>query len=185
MLVFLRQTCRFLPPYRDYRALPQGLRQGDGQPEGKVATIEFDRVSFTYPRGHTPVLMELTLRVAAGDRLSIVGVNGAGKTTLVKLPSRLYEPDAGCIRLNGVDIRTLDYEAYVRQLAVVFQDFKLLSFSLRENVALDQADDGSDARTMTALEKAGLGPKVAALDRGLGTSIYKNLDERGIAFSGG
>jgi ABC-type multidrug transport system fused ATPase/permease subunit len=90
-------------------------------------------------------------------------------------------------RLNGVDIRTMDYDAYVRQLAVVFQDFKLLSFSLRENVALEQADEdnGNEQRILAAVDKAGLGPKIGTLEKGLDTSIYKNFDAQGIELSGG
>ena len=75
----------------------------------------------------------MTFRI--GEKLALVGLNGAGKTTLIKLLCRLYEPTAGEIRLNGINIAKYDYEEYIQIFSVVFQDFCLYDFPLEENVA--------------------------------------------------
>lgn len=93
-----------------------------------------------------------------GETVALVGENGAGKTTLVKLLTRLYDPTAGSILVDGVDLRELNLDTWRRQIAVVFQDFGRYSLTLAENVALGdiEALDDNSQRTLTAFKKAGL-----------------------------
>ncbi len=145
--------------------------------------IEFENVSFKYPGTENYVLKDVSLRIEQGEKLSIVGYNGAGKSTFIKLICRLYAPTKGRITLGGFDIQTIDYQMYRKMLGVVFQDFQLFAFSVKENILLGMVPD--DERLNWAIEKSGLSEKVSSLEKGLETSISKEFDENGIEFSGG
>ncbi len=145
--------------------------------------IEFENVSFKYPGTENYVLKDVSLRIEQGEKLSIVGYNGAGKSTFIKLICRLYAPTKGRITLGGFDIQTIDYQVYRKMLGVVFQDFQLFAFSVKENILLGMEPD--DERLNWAIEKSGLSEKVSSLEKGLETSISKEFDENGIEFSGG
>ena len=97
--------------------------------------IECRDVSFRYPGSDRWVLRHVNLKFRVGERLAVVGRNGSGKTTFIKLLCRLYDPTEGEILLNGIDIRKYSYEEYLSLFSVVFQDFKLFSFELGQNVA--------------------------------------------------
>lgn len=103
--------------------------------------FEFRNVSFKYPNTDRMILKNISLKIKAGESLSLVGVNGAGKTTLVKLLCRLYEPTDGEIFMNGVPIQEFPYDTYRPLIGVVFQDFKTFAFSVAENVALQTSYD--------------------------------------------
>ena len=85
--------------------------------------IRFRNVTFAYPTTGEPVLKDFDLTIPAGSSLAIVGQNGAGKTTLAKLLCRLYDPQAGAIEIDGVDLRALDVDAWRARVTAVFQDF--------------------------------------------------------------
>jgi ATP-binding cassette, subfamily B, bacterial len=114
-----------------------------GQNIGKLpeSDIQFVDVGFTYPAGGAPVYEHLNLTIPAGKSLAIVGRNGIGKTTLVKLLCRLYDPTSGSVRVDDIDIRNFDPEAWRARIACVFQDFARLELSLRDNVAPMSAGD--------------------------------------------
>jgi ATP-binding cassette subfamily B protein len=114
--------------------------------------IRFRDVTFAYESRDEPVLEHFDLTVPAGTSLAIVGQNGAGKTTLAKLLCRMYDPQAGAIEIDGVDLRTLDVTAWRSRLAAVFQDFTRYELSLRENVA---PRGSTDAQVRAALADAG------------------------------
>lgn len=145
--------------------------------------IEFENVSFKYPGTEKYVLKNVSLRIEHGEKLSIVGYNGAGKSTFIKLICRLYAPTEGRITLGGIDIQTIDYSLYRKMLGVVFQDFQLFAFSVKENILLNMELD--EERLNWAVEKSGLSEKINSLEKGLETSISKEFDENGIEFSGG
>ncbi|WP_246241138.1 ATP-binding cassette domain-containing protein [Anaerocolumna sedimenticola] len=113
----------------------------------------------------------------------MVGLNGAGKTTFIKLLAGLYEPTDGEILLGDVNIKEIKYEEYMKLLSIVFQDFKLLSLTIRENLALDKSID--EDKILKSLDKAGFRKDFEKLEQGLNTNIYKSFDEKGIEFSGG
>ena len=113
----------------------------------------------------------------------MVGKNGSGKTTFIKLLCRLYDPTEGEILLNGINIKKYDYEEYKTIFSVVFQDFKLFSFSLGENVAASVAYE--EEKVISCLEKAGFGERLKNLEKGVHTYLYRNFDEDGIEISGG
>ncbi len=138
--------------------------------------IRFEQVSFAYPTTGVEVLNGFDLSIPAGASLAIVGPNGAGKTTLAKLLCRLYDPQSGAIRVDGVDLRELDLSSWRSRLAAVFQDFIRYELSLRENVApLGAADD----EVISALRGA-KGDGLAELDR-----VLSKFYENGTDLSGG
>ena len=114
-------------------ALTHGSTPAAGLP---AREIRFSGVRFAYPsRADTPVLDGFDLAIPAGSSLAIVGQNGAGKTTLAKLLCRLYEPQAGAIEADGVDLRELDVESWRERITAVFQDFARFELPLAANVA--------------------------------------------------
>lgn len=128
-------------------------------------------------------LRHLSMTFKVGERLAVVGMNGSGKTTFIKLLCRLYDPTEGVILLNGIDIRKYRYDEYMDIFSVVFQDFKLFSLPLGQNVATAQHYDA--ARAADCLQKAGFSDRLARMPKGLDTCLYKDLDEDGVTISGG
>jgi ATP-binding cassette, subfamily B, bacterial len=137
------------PAMRRVGNLPPGTASAAGLP---VREIRFHNVSFAYRADARPILSGLDLTIEAGTSLAIVGQNGAGKTTLVKLLARLYDPTAGTVRADGVDLRMLDPDSWRGQVAAAFQDFVRFQLPLRENVAPAGAPDDV---VRAALEQAG------------------------------
>ena len=145
--------------------------------------IEFKNVYFKYPGSDEYALKNFSMELNIGEKLAIVGMNGSGKTTMIKLLCRLYDVEKGEILLNGVDIRKFDQREYRRLFSVVFQDFNILPFTLKQNVAADM--EGDNEKIEDCLEKAGLKTRLDKLDNGLDTYIGKSYDESGVEFSGG
>jgi ATP-binding cassette subfamily B protein len=129
-------------------ALPSGRHTAAGMP---ARDIRFRDVTFAYPGGK-PVLEHFDLTIPAGSSLAIVGQNGAGKTTLAKLLCRLYDPQAGGIEIDGVNLRDLDINAWRARVTAVFQDFIRLELPLRDNVSPSGATDDA---IRSALASAG------------------------------
>jgi ATP-binding cassette subfamily B protein len=97
--------------------------------------IEFDGVSFRYNNSSEPALRDISFSVQPGETLAIVGENGSGKTTLVKLMVRFYDPTAGCVRLDGQDLRELDPKELHSHISFVFQNFGRYEASIGENIS--------------------------------------------------
>ncbi|MDD6795823.1 MAG: ABC transporter ATP-binding protein, partial [Clostridiaceae bacterium] len=105
------------------------------------------------------------------------------KTTFIKLLCRLYDPTEGEILLNGINIKKYNYKEYLSLFSVVFQDFKLFSFSLSQNVA--SSVDYDEELVIDSLNKSGFSEKLEKLDKGIDTPLYKDFDEEGVEISGG
>lgn len=144
--------------------------------------IKFDNVSFNYPNNSFS-LKNINLEIRKGVSIGVVGLNGSGKTTFVKLLTRLYDPTEGEITLNGINIKQIPYDQYIKKIGIVLQDYSLFAFSLKENIILDNGYD--ETRFNDSIYKSGLSEKVKSLNNGIETSIYKNIDKNGIEFSGG
>lgn len=144
--------------------------------------FEFKDVSFRYPNSEEYVLNHINLKIYAGDKIAIVGYNGAGKTTLVKLLCRLYKPTDGMITVDGVDIQSFKFEEYVKLFSVIFQDFKLFSFPLDENIVSGKTVDNQ--KLSYCIDQVNLGHRVEAMEDGLQTQLY-NDNGNGVEISGG
>ncbi|HKQ59742.1 MAG TPA: ABC transporter ATP-binding protein, partial [Candidatus Polarisedimenticolaceae bacterium] len=137
--------------------------------------IRFRAVSFGYPGSDRRILDGFDLTVPAGTSLAIVGRNGAGKTTLAKLLCRLYDPQAGAIEVDGVDLRELEPDVWRARLAAVFQDFVRFELPLRDNVAPAGAPDDVVRAALAEAGAAGL----AALDTPLAKGYAGGTDLSG------
>lgn len=137
-------------------ALESGGRAAAGLP---ATELRFRDVTFAYPAGDgLPVLDGFDLTIPAGSSLAIVGQNGAGKTTLAKLLCRLYDPQAGDVEVDGVDVRELDLEEWRRRVTAVFQDYIRFELPLRDNVVPAGTAAGvDDELVLAALDEAGAG----------------------------
>lgn len=152
-------------------------KRDDGEYE-----LAFEDVSFRYPGSEKYVLKNVNCRLDMKRKMAVVGRNGAGKTTFIKLLCGLYEPTEGRITLNGVDIRKYKPDEYRDLFGVVFQDFRLFSFPVWENVATGYERD--DGRLWKALYQAGAREFVKNMPEGLETLLYKDTGE-GVEISGG
>jgi ABC-type multidrug transport system fused ATPase/permease subunit len=161
---------RLEPAMRSSGALPSGTRAA----HTPAREIRFRDLAFAYPRGSS-VLEHFDLTIPAGSSLAIVGQNGAGKTTLAKLLCRFYDPQAGGIEVDGVDLREMDLASWRSRITAVFQDFMRLELSLRDNVAPAGAPDEVVG---AALESAG-GANLASLDTVLARGYTGGTDLSG------
>ena len=152
-------------------------------PDDGDLSIEFCNVSFKYPNTETYVLKNISFKLNSGESMSLVGVNGAGKSTIVKLICRFYEPTEGNIFIGGINIKELSSDEYIRLIGVVFQDFKLFSFSVKENISMSV--DFDEDRIKQSIDKSRLGKKIENLSNGSETYISREFDENGVEFSGG
>ncbi len=196
-LTEIRVYDRFYDRLDEYLSVPARLRGDDdgrnhdisGRKEKKRIlsegehVIEFRNVGFRYAGSDTWALRDVNLTLKPGARLAVVGENGAGKTTFVKLLTRLYDPTKGEIRMDGIPIQEYDYDSYMSAFSAVFQDYRLFSFSLEENVTL--ARPAEEGKAEDALRRAGFGEKLDSLSGGIRTAVYKNFDETGFEPSGG
>ena len=154
-------------------------------PSSLADGIEFDRVSFTYPGGTEPAVADLSLHVRSGELVALVGENGAGKSTLVKLLLRFYDPDAGHVRVGGVDLKEVDPEKLRSRIGVLFQDYASYEFSVRENVVMGRPDGPvEDTRVMEALRDARSEWLLKKMPKGLDSKVGR-LFEGGHDLSGG
>jgi ATP-binding cassette subfamily B protein len=142
--------------------------------------ITLENVGFTYPGSAEPVLREISLDVKPGEVIALVGPSGSGKTTLCNLIARFYDPTAGRIMLDGVDLRDYDVESFRRLLGIVEQDVFLFDGTITENIAYARRDATADeiARAARIANADGF---IAKLEKGYGTLI----GERGVRLSGG
>src|SRR5215471_1416025 len=150
-------------------------------PEQSPATVALENVTFAYPsRPHDPALRSLSLRVAAGERVALVGPSGAGKTTVFQLLLRFYDPQSGTVRIDGVDVRRADPRAVRGRIAVVPQEPVIFAASVWENVRYGRTN-ASDDEVRDACEAAYATEFVERLPQGFDTE----LGERGVKLSGG
>jgi len=160
------------PPVSDGPLRPPAPMGGSG--------IRFEGVSFSYPGARRPALSDIQLEIPAGGTVALVGPSGAGKTTIANLLLRFWDPNAGRILIDGVDLRDFELDHLRARMSLVSQDTYLFNDTLRANVrlALPEADEAAVRR---ALEQAALADFIESLPEGLDTVV----GERGVQLSGG
>jgi ATP-binding cassette subfamily B protein len=147
--------------------------------------IEFRGVSFAYPGSARLVLKDLKLQVAPGERIALIGENGEGKTTIVKLITRLYDPTAGSVLLDGMDLREYDLEDYSSQIAVIFQDFMRYDMTAMENIAMGQISERTNTARIELAAKKSLAESVIGKLPGGYEQMLGRRFETGVDLSGG
>ena len=203
LLVVLMLGTEVFRPLRDMRALLHQGMVGQASAEGVMAILDaepaltdavdavpvvgelvpeiaFEDVTFAYPGGRQPAHRGLDFRVAAGERVGIVGSSGSGKSSIVKLLLRLYDPSSGRVTLGGHDLRELRLEDIRRHLAVVNQDTYLFHGTVEDNLRFGKPD-ASDVELEAAVRTANAHDFIASLPQGYRTVI----GERGVRLSGG
>jgi len=165
---FLRRDNK---PFMGNGSVPyKQLRQG----------INFNRVSFAYPQQADLVIKDVTLSLPRGTTLALVGASGAGKSTLADLLPRFYDPTAGSISIDGIDLREFDLKTLRSAMGIVSQDTFLFNDSIRNNIAYARPD-ATDSEIMTAVLRANAQEFIVRLPQGLDTLI----GDRGVLLSGG
>jgi ATP-binding cassette subfamily B protein len=154
--------------------VPRPIQQG----------FEFRNVSFAYPNGRE-VLSGVSFKLAPGERIALVGENGQGKTTIVKLLTRLYDPSAGQILLDGVNLRDYDQEDLWREIGVIFQDFMRYDMTATENIAMGRIEEKDNIfRIRSAAQKSLAEDVIRKLPKGYDQQLGCRFDG-GTDLSGG
>jgi ATP-binding cassette subfamily B protein len=151
--------------------------------------IRFEGVWFRYHDDQPWVLRDFDLHLPHGTAVALVGLNGAGKSTVVKLLCRLYEPTAGRITWDGVDVRTFDVAALRARIATVLQDCVRYELTARDSIGLGDLRAG-DAEVRAAAARAGVGELIDGLPAGFDTMLSRTFAEDptappGVELSGG
>lgn len=147
--------------------------------------FEFREVSFAYPGSTRPVLCRVSFRLEPGEKLALIGENGAGKTTLVKLLARLYDPTAGQVLLDGVDLRDYRVEDLRKEIGVIFQDYMRYEMLAKENIAFGEIDRIHERDRIERAGRQSLASEVIGrLPRGYEQMLGRRF-EGGVDLSGG
>ncbi|MGI8915918.1 MAG: ABC transporter ATP-binding protein [Chloroflexota bacterium] len=167
------------------RLRPRAQRGQDEGKRGAIAVrgmnVEAENVSFGYPGGR-PVLRDVFLRIAPGERIAIVGENWAGKTTLVKLLAGLYQPTGGVVRLDGVALGPEQAVRARRRVAAVFQDYATFQLTARENIGfgdLQRMDD--DGALAAAAARADIAQLIAGLPEGFDAYLGREFGQTDVS----
>ncbi len=178
----------FLEYFRTFMEYEEKIPEDqDGiRPDKKVHSIEFRNVSFAYKEDE-PVIRNLSFRIDGDKICALVGHNGAGKSTIIKLLFRLYDPTAGEILVNDINIKEYNLKAYRRLFSAAFQDYKVMAMSVHDNVLMGAFRNAHDADAIAerALRCAGVWDKVCSLPNGMDTMMTKEFDKDGAVLSGG
>jgi ATP-binding cassette subfamily B protein len=169
---FLALQSKIVDPARP-RAFPTPVKEG----------IEFDDVTFRYPGTDRDVLKSVSFAIRPGEHVALVGENGSGKTTLVKLLCRLYDPGAGSIRIDGVDLREMRVDDVRNRFSVVFQDYAKYYLTARENIWLGNVTLPLDSPAIPeAARRTGADAVIQALPHGYDTPLGRQF-ENGVDLS--
>jgi ATP-binding cassette subfamily B protein len=174
----IASTRRYYAVQREKLAVVDGPLRPPAPVGGSA--IRFERVAFAYPGARRPALSDIDLIVPAGGTMALVGPSGAGKTTIANLLLRFWDPTAGRILIDGIDLREFQLDHLRARISLVSQDTYLFNDTLRANVALARPE-ADEAAIRHALEQAALADFVESLPEGLHTMV----GERGVQLSGG
>lgn len=183
-LLMLNQQLIYLKPLVEFNEMLQMEKDtGDLSLDQEIQSVEFRNVSFRYPKTSHDVLKECSFKLENSKNLSIVGRNGSGKTTIIKLLARLYQPQSGEILVNGVNINQYEEKSYLKQLSIIFQDFKTFHYSLKENIVFDNEFD--ETRFQCAIEQSELSKELYKFPKGMDTKLSNQDDDSTISLSKG
>jgi ATP-binding cassette subfamily B protein len=173
--------------FSDYMAFCADARSRIPPPGAADAPPGFERitaaaVTFTYPGADKPALQDVSVEIARGEVIALVGENGSGKTTLAKVLAGLYRPQSGSVRWDGIDIADIDGDPLRERIAVIAQDHGNWPLSVRDNITMGRALD--EALLASAATASGADTVIAELARGYDTLLARQFKD-GAELSGG
>lgn len=187
LAVTFGQTAQMIPVanyYFDIMHIEDELKYGTQIiDKNKPINIEFKNVSFMYPGSKVYALKNVNIKITSGEKLAIVGRNGSGKTTFIKLLCRFYDVNDGEILINGINVKEYSKESLIDLYSVVFQDFKIFSTTLLQNITAEDKYDNEKLEDV--LQKSNLKDRVSSLPKKEFSYIYINIDKQGVEISGG
>lgn len=174
---------KYLKKYFEYLDLPSYEKTlGEKIEKGNDSTIEFENVCYKYNSSNEFALKNINFKIREGERVALVGANGSGKTTIIKLLSGLYHPQKGNIKVSGKDIEKYLTKEYRNYIGIMFQDFKIFSFTMKDNICMNR--DVDDVKLKNIIEKANLFELLLKAKEGIDTYLYKDYND-GHEISGG
>lgn len=169
--------------YFDIMNTKDEMEYGDKVLDTTEFELEFKNVSFRYPDAENYSLKDINIKIKNGEHLAVVGRNGSGKTTFIKLMCRLYDVTDGEILINGINIKDYTKESIIQLYSVVFQDFRIFSLPLNDNVCAGKEHDKD--KLYNCLEQANIKERTESLPNKDNTILYKDMDKAGVEISGG
>lgn len=173
----------YIEDVRYFLAYEPKICEDENAPAASAGDIEFKNVSFKYEGAEKESLRSINFHIRSGERIALVGRNGSGKTTLVKLLLRLYDPTEGEVLLSGKSAKDYRLSSWRALFGCVFQDFKLFSLSVKENVLHRLPKEGDDVTVTDALKESGAWKKIEKLDHGIDTVMTREFDDEGVNLS--
>lgn len=188
MLADFHSHSLYVEKLRSFFDYQPTVRDGEKDAPADCADLVLRDVSFRYDGQEEDTLHGVNITLHAGEKIALVGHNGAGKTTIAKLMMRLYDPTGGTVEYGGQNVR--DYKltgdgGYRERFATVFQDFKLFSMSVADNILLRERREGDDELIAEAMKRSGVDGKVDTLPEKENTMLTREFDDNGTVLSGG
>ena len=182
---FLNDNTRLIELQEFMDIEPEVEKSGTLKPSNNPK-IEFCNVSFRYPNAEQYVLKDCSFTIEPQEKVGLIGLNGAGKSTIIKLMFRFYDPEEGCIRLDGVDLREYDIYAVRKVFGVLFQDFVTYCLPLREIIALSDFDERfNDEKLKKACDISGASEVIKDWEYGYDSVLGRYYADNGKDLSGG
>ncbi len=168
--------------YVEFLVLPE--RDGANKPIPKNSAITLENVTFAYPKAEKDVIKNVSLSIANGETIAIVGENGSGKSTLIRLITGLYLPKSGSVSFGEVNTRDMSMKSLYARTSAVFQKYQRYQMKLSDNITISMADEKADESTLDAIgEMAGFDKSAPQFTNGYDTMLSREFD--GVDLSGG
>ena len=182
---FLNDNARLIELQEFMDIKPEVEKSGTLKPSNNPK-IEFCNVSFRYPNAEQYVLKDCSFTIEPHEKIGLIGLNGAGKSTIIKLMFRFYDPEEGCIKLDGVDLKEYDIYAVRRVFGVLFQDYVTYCLPLREIIALSDFDERfNDEKLKKACDISGASEVIKEWENGYDSVLGRYYADNGKDLSGG
>ena len=182
---FLNDNTRLIELQEFMEIKPELEKSGTLKPSNNPR-IEFCNVSFRYPNAEQYVLKDCSFTIEPHEKIGLIGLNGAGKSTIIKLMFRFYDPEEGCIKLDGIDLKEYDIYAVRKVFGVLFQDYVTYCLPLREIIALSDFDERfNDEKLKKACDISGASEVIKDWANGYDSVLGRYYADNGKDLSGG
>ena len=182
---FLNDNTRLIELQEFMEIKPEVEKSGTLKPSNNPK-IEFCNVSFRYPNAEQYVLKDCSFTIEPHEKIGLIGLNGAGKSTIIKLMFRFYDPEEGCIKLDGIDLKEYDIYAVRKVFGVLFQDYVTYCLPLREIIALSDFDERfNDEKLKKACDISGASEVIKDWENGYDSVLGRYYADNGKDLSGG